>query len=172
MNEKKIEGTWIQDLEEGRWNEEAAKTLLKKEWMGLWSYAWKNRMALILDPGTFVTETSQDADTKDLERKYQAKFIGGEWKNGKFYALMKEWKDINIEVNVQDGQAKVMFRDDDGNWEDFECEKDTRTKLDELAYISVKEAGGWINLNGIYPPNQDLVDLFRNSIENGKITIK
>jgi len=163
--EKKIDGVWMRDLEKGELNEDAARMLLEKDWLGLGLFAWENRTALTHDPGLFVIEAAQDKDTTELEKEYQAKFISGEFKNGKFYALMKEWKDLNIEVNVWNCQAAVVYRDNDGKLIDFECSEDTQAKLDELAYKSVEDAGGWITMSGIYPPNKELIDFFRDSIE-------
>ena len=102
--DKRIDGAWMRDLEQGELNEDAAKMLLQKEWMGLGLFAWENRQALTHDPTLFVMECEgEDPNTLDilaLERMYQAKHISGEYKNGKMYAMMKEWHDINLEVSV------------------------------------------------------------------------
>ena len=173
MTEKKITGAWMRDLEKGELNETAAMMLLQKEWMGLGLFAWENRTALTHDPGLFVIEAAQDKGTTELEKEYQAKFLTGEFKNGKFYALMKDWTDINIEVNVWNCQAAVIYRHNDGKLKDFECcDEDTQGTLDELAYQSVEDAGGWINMSGLYPPNRELIDFFRGSLSSGAIVMK
>lgn len=172
MEEKRIDGELVRKLEKGELDERRAKMLLEKERIGLGLFAWENRDFLAQDPRSFVIETAPDIDIKELERKYQAKFLRGEVRDGAMYCLMKEWGDINIEVNVWNCQAEVIFRNDDGNLIDFECNEEIKAKLDKLAYNSVYDAGGWINMSGIYPPNSELIEFFRDSLANGSIKIK
>jgi len=173
---KRIDGSWLRDLEQGELNEDAAKLLLHKEWMGLGLYAWKNRSALTHDPGLFVIEgEGQDINTFNIaavERRYQAKYISGEYRNGRMYAMMKEWHDISLEVSVWNMQARVIYRNDASEIEPYTCSEDVQSRLNDLGLRSVEDAGGAINMSGIYPPNNDMIKFFRDSIRRDVIRLE
>jgi hypothetical protein len=174
--DKRIDGEWMRGLERGELNEDAAKMLLHKEWMGLGLYAWENRSALTHDLGLFVVECEgEDINTLDiaaLERKYRAKHISGTYKDGKMYAMMKEWHDISIEVSVWNMEAQVIYRNDAGEVLLYTCSEDVQRRLNSMALQSVEDAGGAINMSGIYPPNHDLIELFRESLNSDVITLE
>lgn len=176
LEDKRIDGEWMRDLEQGKLNEDAAKMLLHKEWTGLGLYAWENRSALTHEMGLFVVECpEQDINTFDiasLERKYQAKHISGECRDSKMYAMMKEWHDINIEVNVWNMEADVIYRNDAGEVVPYTCSEDVQSELNSMALQSIEDVGGAINMSGIYPPNHDLINLFRDSISRDVIRLE
>lgn len=138
---------------------------------GEWMAKFENRVALIHDQSLFAVKTARDVKIDELENKYQAKFIQGELKEDAMYCLMKWWGDVNIEVNVWNCQAQVIYRGDDGSLIDYECDAETEDKLDELAYNSVYDAGGAINMSGLYPPCEELIRFFSDSIKSGKIIL-
>jgi len=170
--EKRIDGAWMRDLEQGKLNEDAAKMLLHKEWMGLGLYAWENRGALTHDPGLFVVEVEGLEFNSVLERKYQAKYLSGVYREGKMYAMMKEWQDLSLEVSVWNMQAQVIYRIDTGEVVPYTCSEDVQSRMNDLAVTSVEDAGGAINMSGIYPPNNDLIELFRESLSSADIRLE
>jgi hypothetical protein len=45
-------------------------------------------------------------------------------------------------------------------------------ELNSMAAQSVEDAGGMINMSGIYPPNHDLIKLFRDAISRDEIRLE
>jgi hypothetical protein len=167
---KKLDKTWIKKFERGELREGAFERL--KEEMPLYLFAWKNRLALKHEPETFVVEENPDMDRVSLEHKYAAKFLRGEIKEGKLFALLKSWPDPNLEVNVWNYQIRVIVRDEEGKPIQYECDSDIQARLDDLSYNSVQMGGGYINRSGIYPPNESLIRFFWSMVDKKKILLE
>jgi len=126
------------------------------------------------DPSLFVIEANLSDDINAIERKYLAKFVIGETtQDGRFFALLKKWGDISLEVSVWNCRATVLFRNDAGASVDYKVlDPKLDEQLEQLANDSVYDADGAINWSGIYPPNSDLIRTFRQGIAEGKITFE
>lgn len=160
--EKKLNGRTLRAFLEAN--------LLKLPDDTLFRFALSNRDVLLADPDLFAIEAHTN-DINAIEREHAAKFIIGETNaQGRFFALLKKWEDISLEVSVWNCRATIFYRNDAGASVDYKVlDQKLDEQLEQLANDSVYDAGGAINMSGIYPPNADLIRTFREGIAEGKI---